>query len=286
MMTLPPPTIRIAAAIALAAASFAAREARANPVRITVTNELDSGGVFFTPVWMGLHDGTFDTYNAGETLNPDFSFAERLVEEGFTDTITSAFAASNPGGLQGTLLSAGAPPFGPGESASMDFSVTDPTSQRYLSYMSMIVPSNDLFFGNDDPTEYELFDASGNFNGPVTILVLGQDVYDAGTEANDPNDGGAFIAGVDMALGTTTSDPVTRFLVLPGSGADLDELIGLVTASGDTISLPFTNTSVIASISVQVIPEPSTILLVSMGVGAIGASGIVRRRRRRAALGG
>ena len=282
MMTLPPPTIRLAATIALVVASFAAREAGASQVRVTVTNELDAGGFFFTPVWLGLHNGTFDSYNAGETLNPDFSFSERLVEEGFTDTITSAFATSNPSGLQGTLLSAGAPPFGPGQSASMDFNVTDPTSQRYLSYMSMIVPSNDLFFGNDDPTEYELFDAAGNFNGPLTILVLGQDVFDAGTEANDPADGGAFIAGVDMALGTPTSETITRFLVLPGSGADLDELIGLVTASGDTISLPFTNTSLIASISIQAIPEPSSILLVSMGVGAVGVAGTIRRRRRRA----
>ena len=276
--------VRLAAVLALLAAC-AGREAHGGQIRITVSNEQASGGFYFTPLWMGLHDGTFDSFNPGAPAVPAFPFIEPLAELGDTGAITSAFASSNPGGLQGTLLSGGAPPFGPGESAAMDFHVTDPMAQRYLSFGAMIVPSNDLFFGNDDPMAYELFDADGKFNGPMTILILGGDVYDAGTEANDPLDGAAFVDGVDAMLGTSTSDPITRFLLLPGASADLAALTGLTTANGDTISLPFNADTVIASISIQSVPEPSSVLLVSMGAGAVGVAGLVRRRRHRAAPG-
>ena len=35
----------------------------------------------------------------------------------------------------------------------------------------MIIPSNDGFFGNEDPLEFEVFDENGNFNGPIEIVL-------------------------------------------------------------------------------------------------------------------
>lgn len=35
------------------------------------------------------------------------------------------------------------------------------------------------------PTEFELLDVNGNFNGPLTIEFLGAGIYDSGTEVND-----------------------------------------------------------------------------------------------------
>ncbi len=32
------------------------------------------------------------------------------------------------------------------------------------------------------PTEFELLDVNGNFNGPLTIEFLGAGIYDSGTE--------------------------------------------------------------------------------------------------------
>ena len=48
----------------------------------------------------------------------------------------------------------------------------------------MVVPSNDAFVGNDDPLAIPLFDAFDNLIAQ-TIIVTGDQVWDAGTEVND-----------------------------------------------------------------------------------------------------
>ena len=57
-------------------------------------------------------------------------------------------------------------------------------SHRYLNFFSMILPSNDGFFGNDDPMTIQVFDENGNFIGGEWA-VMGNQIYDAGTEIND-----------------------------------------------------------------------------------------------------
>src|SRR5690606_36066678 len=61
----------------------------------------------------------------------------------------------------------------------------DPARHRYLSFLNRIHPSDDAFVGNDDPMRYEIFDANGQFTGPLVIDVYGADVLDAGTRRND-----------------------------------------------------------------------------------------------------
>ena len=55
---------------------------------------------------------------------------------------------------------------------------------NFLSFASMIDPSNDGFIGNDNPTQIPIFDEQGNFIG-ADFIVLGTEVWDAGTEVND-----------------------------------------------------------------------------------------------------
>lgn len=74
----------------------------------------------------------------------------------------------------------------PGVTISLDVTLdnSDLANNRYFSYASMIAPSNDGFIGNEDPNGIEIFDAQGNFLG-ADITILGDRVWDAGTEVND-----------------------------------------------------------------------------------------------------
>jgi len=96
----------------------------------------------------------------------------------------------------------------------------------------MVIPSNDTFIGNDNPTAYQIFDSNGDFlgtNGVFEIQVT--NIYDAGTEVNDAsaNGGGAFIPGADEFLGAVENGVVTL-------ASDLSEFQGITTPNGFTIN--------------------------------------------------
>ncbi|MGK0190316.1 MAG: hypothetical protein ACI9R3_006139 [Verrucomicrobiales bacterium] len=152
-------------------------------IMLTITNDAPENGTFLTPVWIGLHDGTFDLFNTGEAAS---SGLERLAEDGNTAPLSEEFLASVGAGFDMTLASnEGIPPFSPGESETITFTVdANNPKHRYLSFASMVIPSNDAFIGNGDPMAYPLFDDAGNFTGS-SFLRLGTQVYDAGTELND-----------------------------------------------------------------------------------------------------
>ncbi len=152
-------------------------------VTFTLTNSSPADGVFFTPVWLGVHDGTFDLFNSGEPVSEGL---ERLAEDGNTSFLTTEFLASPGAGFDTTVATTdGVPPFAPGESASITLTLDgNNPKHRYLSFASMVIPSNDAFIGNSDPLAYPLFDDNGDFIG-TTVMRLGSQVYDAGTEVND-----------------------------------------------------------------------------------------------------
>ena len=70
----------------------------------------------------------------------------------------------------------------------------------------MIIPSNDAFFGNDDPRAHEVFDADGNPTGDIVIDIYASDIYDAGTEVNDGQGAAGFSLGLNGVGGTSTDD--------------------------------------------------------------------------------
>ena len=83
----------------------------------------------------------------------------------------------------------------------------------------MLVPSNDAFIANDNPMAYPLFDDSGNFTGPVSVSISGQQVWDAGTEANTESDA-AFFDQSAPNTGVTTADVIGPHPGLNGSFAN------------------------------------------------------------------
>ncbi|MEM7386819.1 MAG: spondin domain-containing protein, partial [Verrucomicrobiota bacterium] len=120
----------------------------------------------------------------------------------------------------------GIPPFEPGETASLTLTLdaNDPTN-RYLSFASMIIPSNDAFIGNDDPTAHPVFDEMGNFVGG-TLLALGADIYDAGTEVNDEAPANtAFFGQAAPDTGVTEGGvaAIHNGFLAPGQGGILDD---------------------------------------------------------------
>lgn len=254
---------------ALGALCFAGTTAHAIQVKFTVENLSEQGGTWFTPVFFGFHDGSFDSFDAGSAASTSI---ENLAEEG------------NPGGLVGDIGSvsgskahvlfaddtAMGPPgvlFNPGASNSFTIDLNK-AANRFLSVASMLLPSNDAFFGNDDPDAYELFGSDGSFNAGFVIDVLGMNVWDAGTEEND-----GMGAPLSTIGGTSTS---TAGVITTHPG--LDNLIGTGLATGTTLETAFSNSTPLARITASQVPD-ATPFAGLMGAAALIGFRFLSRKR-------
>jgi hypothetical protein len=237
---------------------------------VTIENLQPADGYYFSPVWLGFHGGTFDMFDYGSAAS---AAVEAMAEAGdgapLTALLTSATNGDGTSRVYATVTSPagfpGLPLFDPGESMTQTISVADPGSNRYLSYASMVVPSNDAFIGNDDPLAYAVFNSDGSFAGPLTIDIVGGQINDSGTEVNDRM-GAAF-----STLGGT--DSIEGSVVALHLG--LGNFLGTMTAAGTTLGAPLEATTPLARIHVQLVPEPSAAVLMLLGMG----SAISHRRR-------
>ena len=272
--------LALAFTVALGAVTTMTAAATAATLKVTIDNLAPANGGLLTPVWVGFHDGSFDLYNRGESLD-GFPGMEALVEDGITAPLTDNFALTTPDGVQGTLLSEGIPPLEVGESTSFIFEVD--ASNQYFSYASMVIPSNDAFIANGNPFAHEIFDDAGNFIG-ADFIVTGAEVLDGGTEVNDeaafstaflgqaaPNTGDDEAGVVELhpglveggrILSTTDSTPFNG-LPLNFTGADF-------TAPGYEV----------ARIRVEKVPEPGTIL----GLLVFGGSLVTAAHKRKQSI--
>jgi hypothetical protein len=242
-------------------------------VRVMITNLSPAGGNALSPFTVAAHDGTFDAFNAGSTAT---TLIENVAELGDGTQLIAAVMAAQPSAVTGTVAATtggfGPGIFLPGGSGSLVLSL-DPVNNRYLTYGSMVVPSNDAFLGNDSPTSVELFDAAGNFVA-TEVTLNGASIWDAGTEVNQPL-GAAYLVGQDAMLGTIEAGGVVHAANPANQFAPY--LNGEV-PSGGMFTVAPAAASPVASISLQVVPEPSAFLLLSAGLLAFG----VGRRGRRA----
>lgn len=241
--------------------------AQAAPVQVTVTveNLAPSSSVSFAPLHLGFHQGIFDAFDEGQVAAPGIV----TVAEGGSGTIWQTdFAAVDPNATRGVI---GMPLFS-GQSRSATYMV-DPSVNRYFTFASMVIPSNDHFIGNDSPTEYQLFDAAGNLR-IRTIDVNAGEVWDAGSEIFSVA-GAAFLVNGSNPVRTPENGVV---------GFDFDGLSGFngqTTAAGYVFNNNLTPSTPIYRIgfAVAAVPEPQTYVLMAMGL--LTVAGLRRLRVER-----
>ena len=278
-------------------------------IKVEITNNAPTGGVALTPVWVGIHSGSFDSYNGGLTSQPGL---EAIAEDGNNSIVTAQFADFDPvsGGytyvdnsgvspvdalvrtgdlrdqyrLQANVGSeSGPPPLQPGESASEFFDIRTDGSNAYISYLSMVLPSNDFFVANGNPLAHSL---SSLYDGEGTISFnIGgfnaSPVNDAGTEAESyvtSAANGLF----GLAGGQSGPDQPAGSLGLPiANVVGANPLDALNFIEGPQPLFDFNNGALygngIATITITAVPEPSTATLVLLGL--TGASAAAMRRR-------
>ena len=185
-------------------------------VAVTVTNLATQQGTLLTPVFLAAASGVYDFFDAGSSASASL---ESLAEDG--DPTQRIHAALSSGEVSAAVATAGGP-LAPGASQTVEFDVSphDPLTQ-YLSYASMVIPSNDAFIGNDDPLQVGLFDGNGNIivrTGNNAVIVAGTDVWDAGTEVNDERpENTAALAQAAPNTGVTENGVVTSHPGFMGS---------------------------------------------------------------------
>ncbi len=257
----------------VAVISVSQAQAQTQRVRVDVSSNAPAGGVAITPLWVGFHNGGFDSYDPGTTASAGI---EQIAESGSAAALDAEFGTAS-GRMSGSLGSpTGPPPIQPGESVSGIFDL-DSTDNQFFSYASMVLPSSDYFIANGNPTA---FDLSSIFSGggPISFDIgLAGMINDAGTEVNDfatspgnplfglpAGDGGA---GADEGgvISLVAGDPYAGFLNSP-AGFDFTQL----NFNDDTLY-----SRGIATITITAVPEPTSLGLIGLGLG-----GLFLRRRR------
>ena len=256
-----PTRLRIAAGTASFMALCASAQAAVIDVTVTVQNLAPTNSISFAPLHIGFNNGSFDVFDLGSAATPPIV---SVAEGGAGGAWQSAFGETDPTATRGTIGGL----LQPGATSSLTFSV-DTALNPFFTFGAMVVPSNDFFIGNDSPTAYRLFDASGNLS-LTSIGIKAKDIWDAGSEVFDPA-AAAFVGNNGLRRDQNS--------VVAFNFAEFAAFNGLSTGAGYTFNSALTADSDVYRITfgVSAVPEPGSYALMAAGLMAVG---FVARRRR------
>jgi len=239
--------------------------AQMRTVTVTVTNLAAPNSVSFAATQLGFHRGAFDAFNIGAVAGPGIV---SVAEPGTGIQWQADFAAADPTATRGAIAGGA---LLPGQSRSRSF-IVNAGLNRFFTFAAMVVPSNDFFIGNDNPLQYQLFNAAGDLLINSITQTTSQ-IWDAGSEAFSVA-GAAFLVNGNSAVRTPQNGVVSfNFAELFGFNGEMTTG-GYVFNSGLTANqaiyrLDFTS-------SVNVVPEPSSMILMASGLLML----VVAARRR------
>ncbi|WP_395094076.1 spondin domain-containing protein [Armatimonas sp.] len=244
-----------------------ASPARAGLMAVTVTiqNLAPTNSISFAPLRLGFGNGTFDSFNIGTTAGAAII---SIAEGGSGSDWFPAFALADPGSVRGSVGGA----LLPGATAANTFIVdTMSVNNRFFTFANMVIPSNDLFLGNDNPMAFPLFNPDGSLAITTITQTAGQ-IWDANSEIADAL-AAAFLVGGNNSART----PENGLIAFDRS--ELSTYNGLQTSAGyffDSTLLPSNAQNIYRiSFAVSSAPEPGSLLLVAAGIGLLG----LKRRR-------
>ncbi len=258
--------LRMAMASSFLGLGLLASNSSAEIVNVTVRiqNLAPTNGISFAPLRLGFGNGSFDSFNINQT--PAAGIVS-VAEGGSGNDWFPEFAAADPNSVRGSIAGA----LTPGMTLSNSF-VVDSNVNPFFTFATMVIPSNDLFLGNDNPMAYRLLNNSGNLL-INTINQTGASIWDANSEVADPLNA-AFVVGGTNANRTPENGTVAFDF------SELSIFNGVNTAGGyvyDHSLLTAASNVYRISFEVSGVPEPSSLLLSGVAVAAAG----LRRRRSR-----
>lgn len=220
----------------------------------------------FSPVSAVFHDGSFNSFSAGDNLSG--TGLELLAETGDNSAFLGGAPSSANTGSNGANLAPG------GESASFIVDVDSTNTQ--FNFASMVLFSSDWFVGNG--ASYDISSLVGGSTGSSLVFNL-DTVYDAGTETEDytgVGGSGFFPFSTSGSLGVDIPDGAVSILdrstnpYLNFTNTENLDLNGFDPTSLDAFTAPSLGT-----ITLTVVPEPTSILALTLG-----SLGLIVRRRR------